>query len=340
MTEKRIVLVTGANGYIAGPVIEAFLKAGYAIRGTVRSKASANALLDALSQYRNDIEIVEVPDIVAPGAFDDAIKGVYAIAHLAAPVSFKFTDPDPVLEAAEEGTRGILKSALNESSIKSFIQMSSIAAVMNKKEDSPRFTEADWNTESLEAVKQHGKKSPGPLIYLASKVASERAFWEFRVKNKPSFTMTAINPTFVMGPPVALESLSKISETTAFILQVFAGQEIPAPISPDPGYVDVRDIARVVVFGVKHADKADGERYILAKGVITPQAAADVLREAFPDRRDIIKTGTPGKGYYPGFSFPETRFIDGSKAIKATGQDHYTAEQTIIDTAGFLEKYL
>ncbi|KAK7415978.1 hypothetical protein QQZ08_012171 [Neonectria magnoliae] len=277
MTEKRIVLVTGANGYIAGPVIEAFFKAGYVIRGTVRSKASANALLDALSQYRNDIETVEVPDIVAPGAFDDAIK--------------------------------------------------------------------DWNTESLEAVKQLGKKSRGPLIYLASKVASERAFWEFRVENKPSFTMTAINPmqvssphymmshmsadmcnSFVVGPPVALESLSKISGTTAFILQEFAGQEIPTPISPDPGYVDVRDIARVVVFGVEHADKADGERCILANGVVPPQAAANVLREAFPDRRDIIKIGTPGKGYYPGLSFLETRFIDSSKAIEETGQDHDIVE--------------
>ncbi|KPM35564.1 hypothetical protein AK830_g11008 [Neonectria ditissima] len=340
MTDKRIVLVTGANGYIAGPVIEAFLKAGYAVRGTVRSKTSANALVEALSQYRNDLDIVEVPDIVAPGAFDVAVKGVYAIAHLAAPVSLGFTDPDPVLEAAVEGTRGILKSALNETSIKSFIQMSSIAAVLNKKEDSNRFTEADWNTESLGAVKQFGKKSPGPLIYLASKVASERAFWEFRIENKPSFTMTAINPTFVMGPPVGLESPSKISGTTAFIWKVFAGQEIPAPISPEPGYVDVRDIARVVVFGVEHVDKADGERYILAKGVVTPQAAADVLREAFPGRRDIIKTGSPGKGYSSGFAFPETRFIDGSKAIEATGQDHYTVEQTIIDTAKFLEKFL
>lgn len=94
-----------------------------------------------------------------------------------------------------EGTRGILESALKESSIKSVVLMSSIAAVMNKKEDSPRFTEADWNTEALDQVKSLGKKSPGPLIYVASKVASERAFWEFRVEKKPSFSMTAINPT-------------------------------------------------------------------------------------------------------------------------------------------------
>ncbi|KAH7019318.1 hypothetical protein EDB80DRAFT_700458 [Ilyonectria destructans] len=340
MTDKRIVLVTGANGYIAGPVIELFLKAGYAVRGTVRSKASANVLVEALSQYRDNLEIVEVPDIVAPGAFDTAVKGIHAIAHLASPVSFSFTDPEPVLEAAVEGTRGILESALKEPSIKSVVLMSSIAAVMNKKEDSPRFTEADWNTEALDQVKSLGKKSPGPLIYVASKVASERAFWEFRIEKKPSFSMAAINPTFVMGPPTAAESLSKIGGTTAFILQIFLGQEIPFPISPNPSFVDVRDVGRVVVFAVDHPDKANGERYILAKGMVPPQAAADILREAFPNRRDIIKEGTPGEGYNPGFAFPEDRIIDGSKAIEATGQPHYAVEQTIIDTAKFLEKFL
>ncbi|KAF7554005.1 hypothetical protein G7Z17_g3204 [Cylindrodendrum hubeiense] len=340
MTDKRIVLVTGANGYIAGPVIEAFLKAGYAVRGTVRSKASADALVEALSQYRDDLEIVEVPDIVAPGAFDTAVKGIYAIAHLASPVSFGFSDPDPILEAAEGGTRSILESAIKESSIKRVVLMSSIAAVLNKKKDSNRFTEADWNTEALGEVKRLGKNSSGILIYFASKVASERAFWEFRAEKKPSFTMTAVNPTFVMGPPVALESISKISMTTAFIWKVFAGQEIPAPISPNPGYIDVRDIARVFVFGVDHGDKTDGERYILVNGMVPPQAAADVLREAFPDRRDIIKEGTPGEGYTPDFTFPESRIIDGSKAVKATGQANYTVEQTIVDTAKFLEKFL
>lgn len=75
MSSKPIVLVTGANGYIAGPVIEAFLKAGYAVRGTVRSKSSADPLVRALSAYEQDLEIVEVPDIVASGAFDSAVKG-------------------------------------------------------------------------------------------------------------------------------------------------------------------------------------------------------------------------------------------------------------------------
>jgi nucleoside-diphosphate-sugar epimerase len=78
MSHHRTVLVTGANGYIGARTIEAFLKAGYSVRGSVRSKASAKGLLDALSEYAGAgrLEIVEVPDITALGAFDKAAEGV------------------------------------------------------------------------------------------------------------------------------------------------------------------------------------------------------------------------------------------------------------------------
>ncbi|KAF4978874.1 hypothetical protein FZEAL_4815 [Fusarium zealandicum] len=341
MASKNIVLVTGANGYIAGSVIEGFLKEGYAVRGTVRSKASAAPLVKALSQYGDDLEIVEVPDIIAPGAFDVAVKGVHAIAHLAAPVSFNFTDPEPVLQAAIQGTRGILESALGESSIKSVVVMSSIAAITIVDKELPyRFTEADWNYPALDLVKKLGKNAPGPFIYFASKVASEKSFWEFRDEKKPAFAMTALNPSFVMGPSPALDSISKIGDTTAFIWQVFSGQDIPKPLTPGPTYVDVRDIARLSVFSVEHPEKADGERFLLAAGLVPPQAAADVLRKEFPERQHIIKEGNPGEGYNPGFAYDEDKVLDTSKAIKATGQDFYPVEQTIIDTAKSLERFL
>jgi nucleoside-diphosphate-sugar epimerase len=111
-------------------------------------------------------------------------------------VSLSFTDPDPVLDVAIKGTQSVLESALTEPSIKSVVLMSSIAAITGSAiPPSNRVTEADWNDAALDAVKKLGKESPGPLIYVASKVASERAFWKFRDEKKPSFTMAALNPT-------------------------------------------------------------------------------------------------------------------------------------------------
>ena len=76
MTHNSLVLVTGANGYIAARTVEAFLKAGHSVRGTVRSKSSVKPVVDALSEYASRLEIVEVPDITAEGAFDEAVKGM------------------------------------------------------------------------------------------------------------------------------------------------------------------------------------------------------------------------------------------------------------------------
>jgi nucleoside-diphosphate-sugar epimerase len=75
MSANRLVLVTGVNGFIAARTVEAFLKAGYAVRGTARSRSSANGLLESLPEYADKIEIVELPDITVDGAFDKAVEG-------------------------------------------------------------------------------------------------------------------------------------------------------------------------------------------------------------------------------------------------------------------------
>jgi nucleoside-diphosphate-sugar epimerase len=77
MTGKGLVLISGVNGYIASRTAETFLKAGYSVRGTIRSSKSGKSLLDVLSKYTStgQFEVVEVPDITVDGAFDQAVKG-------------------------------------------------------------------------------------------------------------------------------------------------------------------------------------------------------------------------------------------------------------------------
>jgi nucleoside-diphosphate-sugar epimerase len=123
------------------------------------------------------------------------ISGVHAIAHLAAPASFSFTDPEPVLKGAIEGTLHALEAAHKEPSVKSFVLMSSIASIISTKEAPYTFTEADWNDEAGQLVTQLGKETPSWVIYAASKAAGERALWSFRDKKNPKFTVTSVNPT-------------------------------------------------------------------------------------------------------------------------------------------------
>jgi len=347
---KGLVLVTGANGFIAGRTIEAFLKAGYSVRGTVRSLPPSAPLRAALSAYGASLDMVEVPDIMAPCAFDEALEGVDVVAHLATPVSLAFTDPEPVLRTAVNGTLGILESAARVPSVKAFVVLSSITAMVLRRDGPIRLTEADWNDWAEPLVAELGGKAPGRAIYAASKVKAEKAFWAFRDENegKLGFSMTAVNPSLVSGPPVvAPASPSQVSETNQFIWDVLRGGDIAtagvagfAGIAGSSGYVDVRDVGRIVVFAAEHPEVADGQRYLVSAHFAGAQAAADILRKAYPERRDTVQEGTPGEGYFPAYEFGEMLVLDSSKVVKATGQDFIPFETTVLDTAKSFEHLL
>lgn len=78
MTQQsdKIILVTGINGYLASNIGMAVLQRGYRLRGTVRAADRASQLMNGpWEEYASRIEIVEVPDICADSAFDEAVKG-------------------------------------------------------------------------------------------------------------------------------------------------------------------------------------------------------------------------------------------------------------------------
>lgn len=107
-------------------------------------------------------------------------------------------------------------------------------------------------------------------------------------------------------------------------------------------YVDVRDVAAVHLWCMAHPTRSDGQRYIVSAGLGPPQAAADVLRKAYPDREGIIPKGEPGKGYLPDFGFVrEGDRCCGTKAVEAIdGLQYIRYDQSILDTAKVMERYL
>ncbi|TDZ40080.1 putative uncharacterized oxidoreductase [Colletotrichum spinosum] len=349
MSTKGLALVTGANGFIGARTVEAFLEAGFSVRAATRSASSAAGLLAALPQYAktDQLSTVQVPDITVAGAFDEAVRDVSAVAHLASAVSLSNTNVDYVINSAVKGTASILASALAQPTIKSFVFMSSIVAVRGRGEKyiGRTVSEADWNDEAEEALAQAGSNAAGHQIYVVSKVKAERAFWEFRKANadKIGFIMTAVNPVWVAGPPLILpEDPEKLSDTAIIAYRIMAGQEV-SPAGPGNGtHVDVRDVARLVIFAAEHRHAADGERFIAGGNgnYANVQAYADVLRREYPERRGVILKGKPGEGYNADYSEPAAaRGVDASKAVKATGQDWIPFERMLLDAAKAYERY-
>lgn len=66
------VLVTGASGYIATHVVQQLLKAGYSVRGTVRSRKNetkVKPLLELCPEASSALELVEA-DLTDPDCWE------------------------------------------------------------------------------------------------------------------------------------------------------------------------------------------------------------------------------------------------------------------------------
>lgn len=347
MSSKGTVLISGINGFIAAHTAKLFLEAGYSVRGTARSLSSTKGLQQVLKPYidNGSLSFVEVPDITVGGAFDTAVQGVHAIVHMASPVSLFFTEADPVIKAAREGTRSILASALNHAGpqLRTIVLTASIASVLGTKPPGALYTEDDWNPINADKL---GPNPSGPYIYGASKTAAERAFWAFKEAFSPQFTMTAVHPAFVAGPPLVLpEDPETLNETTKPIYDILVGKDVDLYEGSFGlrASVDVRDVARMFLWAVEYAKVANGQRYLAASGQAgNGQAIADILRAYYPQRKGVIPEGTPGKGYVKGFEYDREQGLnfDNTKATRATGIKWIGYEEMILDSAKVFERYL
>lgn len=201
------VLVTGATGYVASQVVKQFLERGYKVRGSVRDLKKASWLVDDVFKTyadRGDLELVVVPDLAADHAFDEAVKGMSAVAHVASIVTF---DPDPskVIPQTVRGAVSILEAALREPSVREFVYTSSIVAATIPAPGNT--THVDRHTWNDTAVQLAWSPPPydamrGSIVYMASKTEAEKAVWRFVEEEKPHFTVNSICPSSIMGEPL------------------------------------------------------------------------------------------------------------------------------------------
>lgn len=202
------ILVTGANGFVASHVVKEFLQRGYKVRGTVRDVEKYSWLVQDLFKTDADkqhFEIVQVPDLAAPHAFDEAVKGVSAIVHIAT-IGF---DPNPnnVIPKVVAGTKSLLEAATKEPSMQQFVYTSSVASMITPQlSDIDRLTAESWNDEAVEQALAPPPYEPSRawVVYAASKTLAEKAIWEFANEKRPQFMINSVVPATIMG-----ECLSK-----------------------------------------------------------------------------------------------------------------------------------
>jgi len=201
------ILITGANGFVASHVVREFLQRGYKVRGTVRDLEKSSWLVqDVFKSYADDgdFELVFVPDLAAKDAFDDAVKGMSAIVHVASVTTFA-PDPHKVIPQTVAGATSILHAALREPLVKAFVYTGSIsAATMYVPGNSTHVERDTWNEEALKLAWAPPPYDPtrGIFVYNASKTEAEMAVWKFVAEKKPHFSVNSIDPATILGEPL------------------------------------------------------------------------------------------------------------------------------------------
>lgn len=200
LPKGSLILITGATGFIGSHVVNEALKAGYHVRGTSRSQERADYTVKVFQNHPNYSTAI-VGDVQLDGAWDEAMRDVDAVIHMASDVSFN-PDPHEVVKPTEEGVRNILSSAKKAGTVKRFVLTSSSSAVLIPHPDQEITVGVDdWCQEALDEAWKPPPYKPERAFhtYAASKVAGEKALWKFMEDEKPDFVANTILPNFNVG---------------------------------------------------------------------------------------------------------------------------------------------
>jgi dihydroflavonol-4-reductase len=246
------VCVTGAAGFIAGHVITDLLDDGHVVHATVRDLGdhAKRAHLDVLEErYSGQLQCFEA-DLLEPGSLDAALEGCDALIHTATAVILAAPDPQKqIIDVAVKGTQNVLDSVARAPSVKRIVMTSSIAAVMSYDQQDKTYSEDDWCTSDDMWLDPYGM----------GKTQSERLLWEFADKHAERVRAVAINPSVVIGRPLAKHH---IRSSLAFIRDL-VGWTYPACVPMRLHLVDVGDVSRGHVRALT-SDKAAGQRIIFS----------------------------------------------------------------------------
>ncbi|TVY44050.1 putative uncharacterized oxidoreductase, partial [Lachnellula occidentalis] len=271
----ELVFITGATGFIGFAVLHQALESGYRVRISIRKEPQIQTLsshpLIAPFVTQGKVSFAIVPDITVAGAFDEVLKDVVYVEHLAAalpgPVSLlpflfilsekapggshankgiKTDNPEQdIVQPAIHGTTSILTSALLHASIKRIVITSSIAAILSSTAQSAS-TPTTYTSTSRVSPLPTGPWPNGIEAYRGAKALALDATDRFVAEKKPRFSIVNVMPGYVIGRnALAMSARELQSGSNNVVLGLVTGNvRKEAQLAT---VVDVRDVARVQV---------------------------------------------------------------------------------------------
>lgn len=246
------VLVTGGSGFIAGHCILGLLARGHDVRTTVRSlrrEGAVRAALTGAGMADGDALTFVEADLVSDAGWPAAVDGCEFVLHVASPVHIgEVADEDDLVVPARDGALRVLRAA-RDAGVRRVVLTSAFHAVgFGHPHTDHVFTEDDWSVPD----------GPGTDAYGRSKIAAERAAWDWASAEGGATELVTVLPVAVVGPVLGRE----VSGANHLVKRILDGAMPGYPDVHVP-VVDVRDVADAHIAAMT-ADGAAGQRFLVA----------------------------------------------------------------------------
>ena len=260
MTNKKLVLVSGANGHLGNNLVRLLIEKGIPVRASVRNIKSKECFKDL------NCEVVQA-DITDKASFKRALQDVDTFFAVGA--AFKLWAENPKKEIYDVnmlGTRNTIEAAA-EAGVKRIVYVSSIAAL-------------DYT--NLPTKESNGYNSDRRDMYYNSKNDGEKL--AFDLAREFGIELVSVMPGAMIGGEAFLPL-----NVSYNVLKLILNKQIPMDTGITLNWVDVKDVAEGCYLAALKG--RSGERYILAnEKCLTITDTTKLAQKLYPE----LKIKVPG----------------------------------------------
>lgn len=263
MTQKKLALVSGANGHLGNNLVRFLIDKGIPVRASVR-KINNKTPFAGL-----DCEVIQA-DITDKGSFVKALQGVETFYSVGA--SFKLWAKDSKKEIYDVNIQGTINTieAAAEAGVKRIIYVSSIAALDYAK---------------LPTKESYGYNPDRRDMYYNSKNDGERL--AFQLAKDLGVELVAVMPAAMIGSEAFLPL-----NVSYGVLKLILNKQIPVDTKITLNWIDVKDVAEGCWLAAEKG--RSGERYILAnEQCMTITDTTKLANELYPELNLKIPGAVP-----------------------------------------------
>ncbi len=325
----RVVLVTGASGYIGSYVVANLLERGMRVRAAARDPERTEHLQQLPVGEGGSLEVVSM-DLFDSEAVNAAVAGCTDVIHTAAAVRVVAKNPQrDIVDPSVVGCQNLVAAIDAAGCVERFVHTSSTAAISSSTfEDGRVFSNEDWCDDASVKFNPYG----------LAKASAERVVrdWHAQATNPPR--LVTIHPCVTLGPPMTRRHLrGSLSYIVALI-----ERNPPLLLPLHVNIVDVRDVAEAHVRALE-GGVPDG-RYLVVGGHAWFRDISETLEGEFPERkwpkRQIpYSLALLAALFHPKITVSWAKahlrkqsFFDASPAERELGMGWRPIEQSIIDT--------